>query len=413
MTYDVLDRLSIYNGNNPAFDLDGNLTSCTLGGSVVSFAYDSGNRLTQAGTTAYTYDVNDNRIALAVSNSKTQYAYENVAAKLSQLLVRTNPDGSQTFYVYGLGLIGQQDPTGYSVYHYDFRGSTVALTNSSGAVTDRFTYGAYGELLTHTGSSDTPFLYNGRDGVLTDANGLYYMRARYYSPELKRFLNSDIEKGSTEKDQTLNLYIFVLGNPVLYVDPRGQVAGIDDLILLGVGAATGLVTTFASDVIANIATGGNAGFSDWQTYVGNTLGGAVGLELSEYSPLLGGAVGGMASYSVTQLLKDATGASQGFNADEMFASGIEGGILGKFGDFDIESITAGRNSFSSVFKSGITKLRNQTASKMSLKVFFKGLTSKFANIEALFDAISKIGETSSHLGKEYASNYAPSMAIRK
>ena len=158
--------------------------------------------------------------------------------------------------MYGLGLIGQQDSTGYNVYHFDFRGSTVALTNSSGTVTDRFTYGAYGELLTHTGSSDTPFLYNGRDGVLTDANGLYYMRARYYSPELKRFLNADIKKGSISRIQTLNLYSFVIENPILFVDPLGQVAGIDDLILLGVGAATGLITTFASDVIANVATGG-------------------------------------------------------------------------------------------------------------------------------------------------------------
>jgi RHS repeat-associated protein len=126
--------------------------------------------------------------------------------------------------VYGLGLIGQQDSTGYNVYHFDFRGSTVALTNSLGTVTDRFTYGAYGELLTHTGSSDTPFLYNGRDGVLTDTNGLYYMRARFYSPELKRFLNADIKKGSIDNIQTLNLYNFVVGNPIALIDPAGMSA---------------------------------------------------------------------------------------------------------------------------------------------------------------------------------------------
>ncbi len=126
--------------------------------------------------------------------------------------------------MYGLGLIGQQDSTGYNVYHFDFRGSTVALTNSSGVVTDRFTYGAYGELLTRTGSNDTPFLYNGRDGILTDANGLYYMRARYYSPELKRFLNADSKKGSIDKIQTLNLYSFVVGNPISLIDPAGMSA---------------------------------------------------------------------------------------------------------------------------------------------------------------------------------------------
>jgi RHS repeat-associated protein len=252
MTYDVLDRLSAYNGNNPAFDLDGNLTSCTLGGSVVSFVYDSGNRLTQAGTATYTYDANDNRTASAVGGKKTQYAYENTAAKLSQLLVRTNPDGSQTFYVYGLGLIGQQDSTGYSVYHFDFRGSTVALTNSSGAVADRFTYGAYGELLTHTGSSDTPFLYNGRDGVLTDANGLYYMRARYYSPELKRFLNADSKKGSIDKIQTLNLYSFVIGNPLSLIDPAGMSADnwLDDLSRIG-ASITGSLLEVAEKIFGS------------------------------------------------------------------------------------------------------------------------------------------------------------------
>ena len=38
-------------------------------------------------------------------------------------------------------------------------------------------------------------MYNGRDGVVTDDNGLIYMRARYYSPELRRFINSDIIAG--------------------------------------------------------------------------------------------------------------------------------------------------------------------------------------------------------------------------
>ena len=37
----------------------------------------------------------------------------------------------------------------------------------------------------------TPFLYTGRYGVQTDENGLLYMRSRYYSPVLMRFLNAD------------------------------------------------------------------------------------------------------------------------------------------------------------------------------------------------------------------------------
>lgn len=55
----------------------------------------------------------------------------------------------------------------------------------------------------------------------TDDNGLYHMRARYYNPELKRFMNRDIVSGSIEESQTLNRYAYVNGNPVSYHDPFG------------------------------------------------------------------------------------------------------------------------------------------------------------------------------------------------
>jgi RHS repeat-associated protein len=70
--------------------------------------------------------------------------------------------------------------------------------------------------------------YNGREGVVADVNGLYYMRARYYSPELKRFLNVDTKKGSINKIKTLNLYSFVIGNPLSLIDPAGMSAELDN-----------------------------------------------------------------------------------------------------------------------------------------------------------------------------------------
>lgn len=102
----------------------------------------------------------------------------------------TDAGGHCTYYVYGVGLIGSEDAGGnYAVYHYDYRGSTT-LTDTDGTVTDRYTYGAYGEQENHTGSSQTPFLYNGRDGVMIDGNGMYYLRARHYSPALMRSINA-------------------------------------------------------------------------------------------------------------------------------------------------------------------------------------------------------------------------------
>ncbi len=124
-------------------------------------------------------------------------------------------------YIYGLGLLAEETGTDFKVYHFDYRGSTVALTDSNGVVTDRFTYDTYGKLIEHTGNSDVIFLYNGRDGVVSDTNGLYYMRARYYNPAMRRFINADILAGSLDNFVTLNRYAYANANPVMCVDPRG------------------------------------------------------------------------------------------------------------------------------------------------------------------------------------------------
>ena len=59
---------------------------------------------------------------------------------------------------------------------------------------------------------------------MTDGNGLLYMRARYYSPELKRFINADVLQGKIGDSDTLNRYAYVEGNPVSMVDPFGLCA---------------------------------------------------------------------------------------------------------------------------------------------------------------------------------------------
>ena len=82
-------------------------------------------------------------------------------------------------------------------------------------------YGTYGELEGHEGTSAVRYLYNGRDGVQTDSTGLYYMRARYYNPEIKRFINQDVLLGGIEDSTSLNRYSYVNGNPVNYIDPFG------------------------------------------------------------------------------------------------------------------------------------------------------------------------------------------------
>ena len=141
-------------------------------------------------------------------------------AKLSKLLVKST-NGVITKYVYGFGLIGEETSGVFKTYHYDFRGSTVAITDTTGSITDTFVYDTYGKLISRTGVTSTPFMYNGRDGVMTESNGLNYMRARFYYPELKRFINSDIIAGNISDAVTLNRYAYANGNPVSNIDPFG------------------------------------------------------------------------------------------------------------------------------------------------------------------------------------------------
>ena len=183
------------------------------------YEYDSANRLIKADGHEYTYNAEDVRIRNLCSDADTTYTY-NTNCRLSQLLCKTT-NGITTKYVYGHGLIGEEKCGKFKTYHFDYRGSTVAITNINGDITDTFKYDTYGKLISRTGSSFVIFGYNGRDGVITDKNGLYYMRARYYSPEMRRFINADILHGEISDSTSLNRYAYVNGNPVSYVDPFG------------------------------------------------------------------------------------------------------------------------------------------------------------------------------------------------
>ncbi|WP_411343872.1 RHS repeat-associated core domain-containing protein [Paenibacillus sp. WLX1005] len=276
LTYTADNRLATVNGQAVQYDAEGNMLHGPLNGSMQDYRYDARNRLIQAGGLSYGYDNENNRNSMTVSGVTTKQII-NPHAVLSQVLMETDASGTpQAWYVYGQGLISREDASGnYQTYQYDMRGSTIALTDNKGQVTDTYTYDTYGEQLEHTGASEQPFQYNGRDGVQTDANGLYQMRARYYNPEIKRFVNRDVLTGSIDNGLTMNRYAYVNGNPVSYIDPFGLSAdgatwwqsgfsyGVD--ALPGVGTVKGiqevftgvdLITGHQLSVADRIATGG-------------------------------------------------------------------------------------------------------------------------------------------------------------
>jgi RHS repeat-associated protein len=121
-------------------------------------------------------------------------------------------------YTYGNDLL-------HSSTHYfltDALGSTRELVDDSEALTDSYVYTPYGELANHNGTSTNSFLFTGEQYDSETDN--YYLRARYYSPSLTRFLTRDTYDGTQADPLSQNHYLYAGGNPVMYVDPSGRMS---------------------------------------------------------------------------------------------------------------------------------------------------------------------------------------------
>jgi RHS repeat-associated protein len=92
------------------------------------------------------------------------------------------------------------------------QGSVVALANATGATTASQGYGPFGET---EGIPGSRFGYTGQQHLA--ALGLYYYKARMYSPGLGRFLQTD----PVGYQDDLNWYVYVGNNPVNFTDPTG------------------------------------------------------------------------------------------------------------------------------------------------------------------------------------------------
>ena len=222
MEYNAANRLTKYNGQEVQYDAKGNMVYGPVDGTMQHLTYDCRNRLVEAGGISYEYDAENTRTASICGKKRTEYVTD-TSGSLSRLLLAYEADGATTSYAYGAEGLTAQYNSGTEqnlLYHYDNIGSTTLLTNLTGTIIERFAYGTYGELL-QKAKNAVRFLYNGSYGVVTDENGLYYMRARYYNPDIKRFLNQDIKVGDISNGQGLNRYAYCEGNPVSMVDPFG------------------------------------------------------------------------------------------------------------------------------------------------------------------------------------------------
>jgi len=298
MTYDNDNRLLTFNGQPVTFDKDGNMTAGPLGATSANWTYDFNNNLTQAGGVSYSYDLEDRLVGFTANGGVTTLV-NNPGSGFSQVLQKRAPNGAITRYVWGVGLAYEETGNEIRVYHYDHRGNTAAFSGSSGTITGRVLYGPFGEIAARSGDTDSLFLFSGLFGVITDPNGLNYMRFRWYSPEIKRFVNQDAHFGGVVAPRTLNRFAYVGNNPITGVDPEGEFGWV------AAGAAVGAAVGVATKAVADFADDGKIN-DPWQEYAGAAIGGAVQGAIITACPTCGalsGGAGAAAEYLSTQGLK--------------------------------------------------------------------------------------------------------------
>ena len=213
-------------------------------------------------------------------------------------------NGLEFFYDH-TGVAGMKYNGSTYIYRKDVQGNIIALLDSSGGIVVKYAYDAWGNYAAkaldrvdgkvqfNNADPDTvfnadyekykqlaninPFRYRGY--YYDTETELYFLKTRYYDPEVGRFISPDsIEYLDPETINGLNLYAYCNNNPVSNVDPNGNKWWhwlIGAIIIIGLGVATAL-------------TGGAAG-----VILGSAFYGAITGAVS--SAVIGGVIGGISS----------------------------------------------------------------------------------------------------------------------
>ena len=212
---DAGNRIVTAGAESLIYDEEGQLL--TKGGDT--FTFDRAHRLTGAATETdsliFSYDGAGNRLAVDRNETVTRYIYD----AAGNLLAEADTDGITRYYIHGAGLLAMVTSGGTPYcYHFDATGHTIALTDAGKTVVNKYAYTPFGVLAGQEEAVEQPFKFVGQFGVMTEDNGWYYMRARYYDPEMGRFISED-PLGFDGGD--VNLYAYCSNDPVNYIDPDG------------------------------------------------------------------------------------------------------------------------------------------------------------------------------------------------
>jgi RHS repeat-associated protein len=213
-TYDIANRLVEVDGVPYTWDANGNL----LDDGLREYAYDHANRLisVEMGDDSFEFGYSGlgDRLRQTVNGEPIEYTLD-LAAGLTQVL----SDGDNAYF-YGAARIGEKQPDGWQYHLGDALGSSRQLTDFAGDVILADSYEPYGDTLSSTGRG---FSVHQFTGEMRDPTGLTFLRARYLDTAAGRFINRDAWGGEYTKPHSLNRWNYVEANPIMYVDPSGQV----------------------------------------------------------------------------------------------------------------------------------------------------------------------------------------------
>ena len=214
----TLENTTVVSESSFTYDSNGNQLTETTNNVTTTNIFNKRNELIQVSSgqvSNYTYNAEGKRIQKEVDNTTTNFVYDldNVILELDQ---QNNQIATNT---YGLKLLKRTtDKEGF--YLYNGHGDVTKILDNTNTTLNSYVYDEFGKLLSETETFNNPFKYAGY--YYDKETKTYYLQARYYNPEIQRFISEDTYRGQLEDPLSLNLYTYVKNNPLIYVDPSGH-----------------------------------------------------------------------------------------------------------------------------------------------------------------------------------------------